>query len=235
MTGYLKRRLSFMQPGLMLDANDAPGGGDPPKTPEGQTPPHAEGNGGMSQEELDRKFSERATRAAEGERKKLWEALGVTTQDEFDAFVKAKKEREDAQKTEAQRLADDAKREKERADKLEADSKSKLEAMQNRIVDSEIKLLASKPAFDKDGNILRPAFHPDVLEDIPAFVKRDGIKDEEGKTVGIEEALTELAKAKPRLLDDSQQADTSKAPGTPKGPVKPKQKTAETEKPKWTL
>lgn len=227
-----KNKWSFAAPFLMFDDSDA--GGTPPPKEEGKDAPHAEGNGGLSQKDVDRLLGERAARAAETERKKLWESLGVTTQDEFDAFLKAKKETEDKAKTDLQKLMEQADAEKKRADKLAEEKQTETEALYKRITDGEIKLLASKAVTDKDGAIVRAAFHPDVLEDIPTLINRAGIKDENGKMVGIEEALAELAKAKPRLLADDQTPPTEH--GTP--PSKPKaklQKQDTTTKPKWTL
>lgn len=233
-----KRKLSFLMPALMLDPNEPAVGVNPPADPDKKDPPHGTGNAGVPQETVDRLLGERAARAAETERKKLWEVLGVTTQEDFDAYVKAKKAAEDANKTALEKAAEDATKEKARADKLETESKTQLEAMRKRIVDSEIKIAASKPVLDKDGKVVRPAFHADLLDDVPTLIDRTNIKDENGKTVGIAEALEALAKAKPRMLDDGGQAPAPKGPGTPPGggkPPKPPTPPTEADKPKWTL
>lgn len=163
-------------------------------------------NGKKSQKELDREFASRAKRASEAATKKLWEALGVTTQEEFDAYVKAKRENEDKAKTELQKKADEAAREKTRADKLEAESKTKIEEMQMRIQNSEIKIVASKAVFDKDGKkLLRGAIRTDALDDVLVLIDRSKIKEEEDGTYsGIEKAVEELTKKKPWLLEDGQ-------------------------------
>jgi hypothetical protein len=169
------------------------------------------------QAELNRQFAERAKRGEETATKKLWEAIGVSTQDEWDSFVKAKKETEDANKSALEKAADEATRAKARADKLEADSKTLLEAAQRRITDGEIKLIATQPVTDKDGKVTRAAFRADALDLVLLAVDRKEIKDEDGKVVGIEKALEALAKEKPFLLANQQnQSQTqSAAKGTP--------------------
>nr|MDD2921784.1 hypothetical protein [Anaerolineales bacterium] len=145
---------------------------------------------------------ERAKRAAESQKKALYESLGVKDDAEFDAYLKAKQEAEDKQKTETERLADQAKKAQDALDKNKSESDAKLAEMQKRIVDSEIKILASADAKDKDGKVTRTAFRPEALNDIPLLIDRSKIEEREGVITGIDTALAELAKAKPWLLAD---------------------------------
>lgn len=226
----------FFEKFVRFDAPKGTEGGDPPAgdpAPGSEgTPPNGTGTAGLSQEEVNRIAGERAKRAEETTRKQLWDALGIKNQDEWNAYLKAKKEQEDANKTELERLAEEAKNEKARADSLEAEKKTEAETLQKRIVDGEIKLLASQPVLDKDGKVTRAAFRPEALMDVALLIDRTEIKDEDGKLTGIDKALDALAKAKPYLL--AEQTSTTKGPGTPPGggnPPKPS-KPAGTEEPK---
>lgn len=81
------------------------GGGDVADSKE----PDAEGNGGEDrQSKLDQQFAQRARRAEEAERKRLLEAASVKDEEELKAVVKAKKEADDAAKSELQKAADRA-------------------------------------------------------------------------------------------------------------------------------
>jgi hypothetical protein len=234
-----KRYLFFLAP------DGSNGGGDPNANGNGsqgnqqQNTPNAGGNGGApAREELNKQFAERAKRAEEATRKQLWESLGVTSQEEFDAFVKEKKEAEDKNKSELQRLADRAAQEKARADKLSSERKAEVESLQKRIVDSEIKLLASVPVLDKDGKVVRAAFRADALADVAVLIDRSNIKDENGKIIGIDKALEDLAKSKPWMLAETKQQNNSQHIGTPplSNPQKPIQQGDQGKPvPTWTL
>jgi hypothetical protein len=208
----------FLKNLVFFDAPKGNEGGDPPaETPgDDKTPPNGTGTAGLSQEQVNRIAADRAKRAEETTRKELWDALGIKSQDEWDAYLKAKKEQDDAQKSELQKAADKAEKEKARADKLEVDKKTEAEVLQKRIVDGEIKLKASQPVLDKDGKVTRSAFRPEALVDVALLIDRTNIKDEAGTLNGIDEALDALAKAKPYLLAE-QTAPQSKGPGTPPG------------------
>jgi hypothetical protein len=198
----------FKKPLFYFDP-DAAGGPLPPAEGDQskESTPDAGGNGGTNQADLDRQFADRAKRAAETERKKIFEALGVDSQEAFDALIKAKKDAEEAQKTEIQRLTEATK-----------SAQKALNTAQKRILDSEIKLLATQPV-EKDGKVTRTAFRPDALDIVIALIDRNGIKDEEGQLTGIAEALDALAKEKPFLLVGDGKSPAPK--GTP-GPAAPK-------------
>jgi hypothetical protein len=198
----------FKKPLFFFDPDAAgrplpPAEGDKSK----ESTPDAGGNGGQA--ELDRQFADRAKRAAETERKKIFEALGVDSQEAFDALIKAKKDAEEAQKTEIQRLTEAAKT-----------AQKALNSAQKRIVDGEIKLIATQPV-EKDGKVTRAAFRPDALDIVIALIDRNGIKDDDGTLTGITEALDALAKEKPFLLIGDGKPAAPVTKGTP-GPAAPK-------------
>jgi len=198
------------------DANGEGGEGgntDPdPKKPEGD--PNANGGGQQpgNQEDLNKKFAERATRAAEAERKKLWDALGVTSQEEFDAHVKAKKDAEDKSKTALEKAATDLKDTSSKLAKEQADN----ETLRKRLSDGEIKFAAREAIKDKDGKVTRAAFRADAMDEVLLMIDRSEIKEEEGKWSGIDKALEKLAKAKPHWLVEPE------AQAKPKGSPIPK-------------
>ncbi len=198
--------------GPLFNVDEGGGGGgttDPDETQE----PDAQGKGGK-QEDLNKQFAERATRAAEAEKKKLYESLGVKDDKEFEAYLKAKKEAEDKNKSELERAAGEAKTWRDKHDKLEGESKSAIETLQKRLVDTEIKIAALAPTLDKDGKVTRAAFRREAMDEVLLLVERGEIKeDENGKLTGVEKALEKLAKAKPYLLAEGQQTRTTK--GTP--------------------
>jgi hypothetical protein len=133
--------------------------------------------------------------------------LGIENQEAFDALIKAKKDAEDAQKSEIQKLTEAAQQATDRATKLEAD----IQAAQMRFVDGEIKLLATQPV-EKDVEVRRPAFRPDALGIVIALIDQTGITDDVSKLTGVDSALKALAKEKSFLLtgDDKPQAQAPK-------------------------
>lgn len=169
------------------------------------TPAGTAGDDASRQAALNQQFAERAKRAEEATRKALWEAIGVKTQEEWDAFVNAKKEAEDANKTALEKAQSEAAKAKEEADKLKSESQTALEKAHKRIVDGEIKLIAAREA-KKDEKVTRPEALPEALDIILLVINREEIKDEDGKVTGIEKALDDLYKEKPILF---------KAIGTP--------------------
>lgn len=217
-----KRKLFFLSP-------DGNAGGDPPTEDDKKAAPNAGGNGGedekAKQAALNAQFAERAERAAKAERQKFLDGLGLKDEKEFEEFVKAKKARDDEQKTELQKLTEAAANEKARADKLEAEGKAALEAAQKRIQEGEIKLLASQPITDKDGKVIRPAFRKAALEDVAILIS-GFLQDENGNAVPTDKALDALAKAKPWLLEEVQPAGKP-AYGSPPAASKPKQHVAD--------
>jgi DNA-directed RNA polymerase beta subunit len=208
-------------PGVFF-APDDPGNGQQTADDKDKTNANGSGNAGPTQEELNRQFAERAKRAEEAERKRLLEALGVQSEDDLKAIVQAKKEADEKAKTEQQKLADEAAKAKAEAAKLKADSDAQLAAMQKRLLDSEIKLLASKPVVnEKDGKVLRAAFRPEALEALLLVVDRGVITDKEGKYEGIDKALETAAKAHAYMLADTSSQTTTTRKGTPGAGGKP--------------
>ncbi len=201
--------------GPLFNADEAGGGGKPDPNTDEQ--PDAQGKGGK-QEDLNKQFAERAARAAEAEKKKLFESLGVKDDAEFDAFLKAKQEAENKSKSELERSASEAKKWQDAHAKLENESKSTIEALHKRLVDTEIKIAALATTKDKDGKVTRAAFRPEAMDEVLLLIERGEITEDEGKLTGVEKALEKLAKAKPYLLAEAQQAKVSK--GTPSEKLK---------------
>jgi hypothetical protein len=200
----------------------------PTTPPAGGNPHQTQGaNSGFSQDELDRRFSERAQRAQEAERKRLLENLGVKDEDELKSIVQAKRDSEERAKSELQKLADQALKAEERAKRIEAEAERKIAEMNKRLLDGEIKRLASQPVKDKDGKILRPAFRQDALDDLLILLDRAGISDDEGKYSGIDKALAEFAKTRPHFLDGKQ----AEPKGTPLPEKKSPQQKDDTTRP----
>lgn len=152
------------------------------------------------QAELDRQFAERAKRAEEAATKKALETLGVTSLDDAKALIEAQRKADADRKTETEKLADEAQKAKAAAEKIKADADAQIAEMRTRILNSEIKILASKPVADKDGKVVRAAFRAEALDDLLLLIDRTGITETEGKFTGIDKALAELAKNKPWML-----------------------------------
>jgi uncharacterized membrane protein YgcG len=120
----------------------------------------------------------------------LAKSLGFDTVDAMQTAAKAKKESDEAAKS-------DLEKEKARADKAEAEKKDALTAANTRLVNAEIKVFAVQAGF------VDPA-------DAVALVGRAGVQvDEQGNVTGAKEAVEALAKAKPHLVG------TGKAGGSP--------------------
>ena len=138
----------------------------------------------------------------------------MTSEDDLKAIVQAKKDADEKQKTELQKLADRATAADAKAAKLEAETTQKLTDMQKRLLDSEIKQAAGIPATDKDGKVTRAAFRPEAMEAALVLIDRSLIADKDGKYEGIDKALDALAKANGYMLV----ATTAQQPpkGTPK-------------------
>ena len=196
---------------VLFDADKGAGGGDPDKKPDEGKEPDAQGKGGLSQDELNDRYAERAARAAEAEKKRLYESLGIKDDAEFDAYLKAKKEAEDKGKSELQKAQDDLKAAQAEADRLKAENKKTLEDARKRVLDTEIKLAAQAAVVDKDNKVTRPAFLPAAMDEVLLLVDRSEIKDENDKFIGIEAALEKLAKGKAHLLAPTNQ--TTSKPG----------------------
>jgi len=152
------------------------------------------------QAELDRQFAERAKRAEEAATKKALEALGVNSFEDAKALIEAQRKADADRKTETEKLADEAQKAKAAAEKIKADADAQIAEMRTRILNSEIKILASKPVADKDGKVTRAAFRAEALDDLLLLIDRTGITETEGKFTGIDKALADLAKNKPWML-----------------------------------
>ena len=196
---FIKHILSRM---FLFEADAGGGGGgqsDEDKAKAAKEKADAEAK--QKQDELNKQFADRAAQAASAERKKILESLGVKDIDEALALTKAAKDADEKNKTEAEKLVAKAQEADAARIKAEAESKEKLDAANKRLMDSEIKINASAPVMEKD-KVVRPAFRKEALDDVLLLVNRELITEENGTYKGVEKALSELAKAKPYLLQE---------------------------------
>lgn len=200
----------WIRPVFFFSPDPDPSGGTPPP------PAPSADEEAKKQEELNKQFAERAQRAADSERKKLLEALGVKDADEAAALLKVAREAEDKTKTETEKLQAQIKAADEARVKAENEAKEKTEAANKRLLDSEIKINASTALIEKD-KIVRPAFRREALDDVLLLIDRKLIEEKDGAFKGVDKALAELAKAKPWLLEEKQQAPRGTPPTGPRG------------------
>ena len=202
-------------PTVYFDADSSGNGGgnndQQPEKPTGKV---------YTQEQLNEMFADRAKQARGSALADLFKELGVESSDNLKAIITKAKEADDAQKTELQKAQDDLERAKKLADENKANYESELEKLSKRVQDTEIKVAAGNEVKDKDGKVTRPKFRPDAYDVVLSTINRKGITDKDGVYTGIEEALDELAKAKPFLLETVSEATPK---GSPKGqqPRKP--------------
>ena len=193
---------SFFRPFFHVFYDEDPAGGGTP--PEDKAKAEADAKA-KAQEELNKQFAERATRATEAERKRLLDALGVKDPEEAAALIKAAKEADDKNKTETEKLQAKVLEAEQAKEKAEADAQAKLDAANKRMLDGEIKIGASAAVTDKDGKVTRPAFRKEALEDVLLLIDRTKIEEKDGVYTNVDKALNDLAKAKPWLLEEKQQ------------------------------
>lgn len=126
-------------------------------------------------------FMARMKREGKAQMEALAKSLGFDSVDAMQTAAKAKKEADEAAKS-------DLEKEKARAEKAEKEKKDALAAANTRLVNAEIKVFAVQASF------VDPA-------DAVALVDRTGIQvDEQGNVTGAKEAVDSLAKAKPHLV-----------------------------------
>ena len=189
-------------PFVCFDGDGGSGGTTPPATPPAEP----------NQEDLNKQFADRAARAAEAERKKILEGLGVTDLSQLENLLKVARDAEDKTKTETEKLQKQIADEKLAREKAEKDAQAKTEAANKRLVDSDIRINAASAVMEKE-KVLRPAFRKDALDDVLILIDRTKIElTEDGTIKNVSKALDDLAKAKPYLLEQPQQP----ARGTPR-------------------
>lgn len=126
-------------------------------------------------------FMSRVKREGKSQLEALAKEMGFESADAMKAAAKAKKETDDAAKS-------DLEKEKLRADKAEQEVKSAKDAANRVLITAEIKVLAIKSGFHDP-------------EDVVALADRSQITvNDQGKVTGAKEAVEALAKAKPHLL-----------------------------------
>jgi len=154
------------------DATTAGNGGD--NKPEG---------GLFTQEELNRIASERAARAKQAAINELLGELGLKSTDELSAFVKAHKEREEAEMSELEK----AQRELEQ---LRSTNKTLVEQRKRDRLEAAVLLTAKDLGFADPYDAL-------AMLDTSAVEVTD-----DGEVRGHDTALKELAKIKPYLINN---------------------------------
>lgn len=205
----------WIRPVFFFDADDKGGAGGSGNA-EADAKAKAEADEKAKQDDLNKQFADRAARAASAKEKELLEALGVKDPEEAKALLKKAREADDAQKTETEKLQAQIKSEQAAREKAETEAKEKTEAANKRLLDSEIKINAAVALIEKD-KIVRPAFKRDALDDVLLLIDRKLIEEKEGVFKGVDKALAELAKAKPWLLEEKQQAPRGTPPQGPRG------------------
>lgn len=217
---------NLFRPVLFFDQSGGGGGGASKKEPTGDD--EKKTAAGPSQEELNKQFAERAKSAASAKEKEILELLGVTDPEEAKKLIEAarKSEADNQSELEKEKIARakaeaDAEKAKQEADQAKADA---LKLSQ----DTEIKFSALDEVKDKDGKVTRPAFRKDAIDDVLLLIDRTGINAKDGKTEGVEDALSKLAKAKPYLLVDLTKQPKGK--GTPGEDGKKKKADGEVER-----
>lgn len=191
--------LFWNRPGLFLDVDEKAGG----TAPDADVKAKQAEDEKAKQDALNQQFAERAQRAADAERKKLLESLGVSSAEEATALLKIAREADEKTKTEAEKLQAQLTAAEQARVKAETAAQEKEAAATKRLMDSEIKINASVALTEK-GKLLRPAFRRDALDDVLLLIDRNLIKEEEGVFKNIDKALEALAKAKPYLLEEKQ-------------------------------
>lgn len=193
-------------------------GGDP----EGDAAKKAEAEKAKQQEELNKQFAERAERGKETGKKEVLDLLGVKDPDEAKALIEAARKADDEKKSELEKA--EAARQKAEADAAEAKAKADEAQKQasTKLLNAEIKLAAGNAVMDKDGKkVTRPAFRPEAIPDVIAMINREKIKEKDDTFEGVEEALAELAKAKPHWLVSENPRTTGKGNSTETKEKKP--------------
>lgn len=155
----------------------------------------------LTQDALNRMFAERVQQA---ERSTI-RALGFDSADELKAVLDKARATDEANKTEAERIAAKLAKLEERATQAETERDAALTRAQETLIRAELKNAAAAAGF------LDPA-------DVMRFIDRSAITiNEQGEVEGVETAIKELVKAKPYLV----KADPTKQQagrGTPTAP-----------------
>lgn len=190
---------------FLFEANAGGGSGGGESTAEEKAKAEEEAKAKAKQEELDKQFAERAKRATETERKRILEELGVKDPEEAKTLLKKAREADEANKSETEKLKAQLDKANSEKEKTEADAKAKEEASLKRLLDSEIKINARTAVADKEGKVTRPAFRKEAMDEVLLLIDRTKIEQKDDTFNGVEKALSELAKAKPYLLEEKQE------------------------------
>jgi len=135
----------------------------------------------LTQDALNRMFAERVQQA---ERSTI-KSLGFDSVDDLKTLLKQARDADEANKTEAEKIAAKLAKLEERAAQAETERDAALARAQETLIRAELKNAAAAAGF------LDPA-------DVMRFIDRSAITiNEQGEVEGVETAIKELVKAKP--------------------------------------
>ncbi|WP_075063984.1 hypothetical protein [Ornatilinea apprima] len=171
------------------------------------------GNGGekpkdekksYTQAELDAMFADRAKQARSSTIADILKTLGVEKLDDAKALVEAKRQADEAQKSELEKAQDAIKKAEEKAAQALADAEKFKAEANERLLKAEVVRLAGEVGF-----------RPEAAGDVWLVIDRSKISQEEtGDFKGVKEAVELIAKEKPFWLVDP--SGQKKSGGTPK-------------------
>jgi hypothetical protein len=161
----------------------------------------------FKQSELDHLFAERARQAQGKAVTDLLKDLGLEKTDDLKAIIAQARERENAQKTEAQKLADEIAALKKSVESANVEKQTALATANERLMKAAIISEAMKQFDDTELNSVWMALKGDATLAGKIKAKDDGESFE-----GIADVLKEIAKAHPRWLKSTNQG----AIGTPR-------------------
>jgi hypothetical protein len=177
----------------------------------------------FTQDQVDAILVERLGRKERATTESILAALGTKDLDEAKALILAQKQSEVEKQSTEDRLKAQIQEAEDRTKEIQKDADEQIAAMQKRILDSELRIKASQAVTGKqklEGKevdvVVRPAFKTEALDDVLLLVDRSKIADKDGKYEGVDEALNDLAKAKPYLLADDPKPAGKGSPGAGK-------------------
>jgi hypothetical protein len=188
---------------------------DPPADDEKDPP----ADKGLTQEAVNKLVGDARKQGGQTAVDKLLKTFGIKDETELKTLVETAKKAESEKLSETEKLNKTITELQQKASEQEKALAEKEAKISKRLMDSDIKMSASKAVMDKDGKtVKRAAFRADALDDLLLLIDRSKIEEKEGVFSGVDEALDALAKAKPWLLDveEQKQGQGKGSPGTRK-------------------
>jgi hypothetical protein len=185
----------------LLWQSTPPAGGDglppsgAPATPPPAPDPNSDPVRSFKQSELDHLFAERARQAQGKGVTDLLKDLGLEKTDDLKAIIAKAREQENAQKTEAQKLADEIAALKKSVETANSEKQTALATATERLMKAAVLGDAMKQFDDTELNSVWMALKADATLFGKIKPKDDGESFE-----GIADVLKEIAKAHPRWL-----------------------------------